>query len=107
MTIGQNPGRKSNETIPFTPEGQKIKDKTARLRSGLPQQWGKIFFRIQAQGNYLKGKYPDFNRYELYHALVGSNLFADPGYSFYTQEDFPGDDSIEKFLNDLITEYLG
>lgn len=40
-------------------------------------------------------KYPNFDNYVLYHILIGSTVPND-----ITMEDFPWDDSVEKFLKD-------
>ncbi|MCX6703143.1 MAG: hypothetical protein NTV02_00425 [Candidatus Zambryskibacteria bacterium] len=44
----------------------------------------------------LSKKYPGFNTIALYHLLIDSN----PVEGSITEFDFPGDDSIEKFLRD-------
>jgi len=48
----------------------------------------------------LKDKYPDAYRYSMFHILGGSTMAAPA-----LHEDFPGDDSVEKFLNDLVKRY--
>ena len=40
--------------------------------------------------------YLDYQKYEMYHLLVGSGLIGTPEYF-----DFPGNDSIEKFIRSL------
>lgn len=47
----------------------------------------------------LKEKYPDFQRWRVYHALIGST----PGTSNLIEGDFPGEDSVVNFLESLIT----
>ena len=42
-------------------------------------------------------KYPDYEKYVVYHVLVGSTL---PDGVTIIEDDFPGDDSVEKFLKD-------
>jgi len=42
----------------------------------------------------LKKKYPDYFDYRLYHVLIGSTPWAP-----CLKIDFPGDDSVEKFIN--------
>ncbi|MCX6701674.1 MAG: hypothetical protein NTX96_00570 [Candidatus Zambryskibacteria bacterium] len=44
----------------------------------------------------LRKKYPDWQNYRVYHLLVGSDLLEPTKYF-----DFPGDDSIEKFIRSL------
>ncbi|KND52131.1 MAG: hypothetical protein AB198_02395 [Parcubacteria bacterium C7867-003] len=45
--------------------------------------------------NKLKEKYPDHLDYELFHFLVGSTIRPETPPKYF---DFPGEDSIEKFL---------
>jgi hypothetical protein len=45
----------------------------------------------------IKDKYPDYRNYELYHLLVGSTPSI-PCEKF----DFPGDDSIERFIRSFL-----
>lgn len=48
--------------------------------------------------DYLKKKYPDARGHRLFHLISGSTLK-----DFYGELDFPGGDSVEKFIR---TEYL-
>lgn len=54
------------------------------------------FIKMNDFGSYLDKKYPNARDYELWHVLVGSGI--SPRKNF----DFPGEDSVEKFLNDLL-----
>ena len=47
--------------------------------------------------DYLKKKYPDAREHRLFHLISGSTLL-----DFYGVLDFPGEDSVENFIN---TEY--
>jgi len=47
----------------------------------------------------LKKKYSDYEKYRLYHLLIGSTPWED-----CPKFDFPGEDSIEKLINSLETE---
>jgi hypothetical protein len=49
--------------------------------------------------NHLRKKYPDYQKYRLYHLIASSTLFEECPYF-----DFPDDDSIEKFLHDKYQE---
>lgn len=40
-------------------------------------------------------KYPNYDKYVVYHVLIGSTL---PDGVTIIEDDFPGDDSVEKFL---------
>jgi len=46
----------------------------------------------------LKEKYPDHTNYRLYHLLDSSSLGPDSIVKKCSKFDFPGDDSVEKFL---------
>ena len=52
--------------------------------------------QIIAFANKLKTKYSNYGDYLLYHVLVGSTLKPKPFF------DFPGEDSVEKFLEVLL-----
>ena len=57
-------------------------------------------FHLQVEkSNELKKKYPDFVDYVAYHVLVGSTPTI-----FAKYFDFSGDDSVEKFFRDKISE---
>lgn len=45
----------------------------------------------------LKARYPDFLDYDMFHFLAGSTPMPD---RMPTKIDFPGEDSVEKFLRD-------
>lgn len=49
----------------------------------------------------LRGKYKDIEDYELYHLMIASTLDERP-----PKFDFPGEDSIETFLNVLYAKML-
>jgi hypothetical protein len=54
----------------------------------------------------LKKKYgnPGVEKYAMWHALAGSSI--DPKReALISNDDFPGDDSVEKFVNDLVNRY--
>jgi len=48
--------------------------------------------------NKLKAKYKDYQDYVFYHMLIGSSVSDNHKLS---KVDFPGDDSIEKFIDSL------
>src|SRR5689334_10229432 len=50
----------------------------------------------------LRAKYSNFHRYHLFHMLMGSTI--EPKYDI--EEDFPGEDSVEKFLHYLYEKYV-
>lgn len=52
----------------------------------------------------MKAKYPDtFRKVRAYHALVGSSI---PGGKTDLQDDFPGEDSVLVFLDQLREKHL-
>ncbi len=57
-----------------------------------PEKYEKIVEFAQV----LRGKYEDFQDYLLYHVLIGSTPFHE-----LPKVDFPGDDSVEKFIDSL------
>ena len=57
---------------------------------------------VEERVNYLKSKYADYNKRAVFHHLIGSTLT--PGRT-YIEEDFPGDDSVERFVNYLAGKY--
>ncbi len=50
----------------------------------------------------LESKYPNAVRYGMFHIMGGSTI---PENLPALYDDFPGDDSVEKFLNDLAKKY--
>ena len=54
--------------------------------------------------DYLLAKYPNAQEYLIYHALLGSSPKPSRQAQLIT-EDFPGDDSVEKFINYLADKY--
>ena len=55
--------------------------------------------RYVAFAEHLKETYPDAAHYRAYHALIGSTLR--PEETGIIETDFPGDDSVVKFLESL------
>ena len=51
---------------------------------------------------YLRRKYADAEKYAMFHVLGGSSIDPKIG---VTNEDFPGDDSVEGFLEKLAEKY--
>jgi len=64
---------------------------------------GKLEGKIVLFNAKLRGKY-NVMQYAMMHAFMGSGI--DPNRELeILYDDFPGDDSVEKFINDLIEEY--
>ena len=51
--------------------------------------------KVLEKSKELKQRYSNYSDYELYHLLIGSQIKS------YKEFDFPGDDSVEKFLRSL------
>jgi hypothetical protein len=96
-----------DESFKQTPDrNQEVKNKIINLYKTLPKEKiREVYDAIAAHGNKIRSKYPECQRYEIFHALAGSTMdsTAKPGY--YIKEDFPGEDSIEEFVNNLVTKY--
>lgn len=55
-----------------------------------------------ARAEYLREKYPDYESCAFYHILIGSTINED--IVKITYEDFPGKDSVELFIDNLINQ---
>jgi hypothetical protein len=89
------------ENIP-TPES--AADRVRALRERMrqhPQRKRIMFEAIPAFTARLKEKYPDYQRYHVYHALSGSTVDAE---NAPIEEDFPGEDSAEAFLESQLSQ---
>jgi hypothetical protein len=97
------PGNNEPFIIPFSEKTQQIASKLKKLQIEVSNEEGdkeeKLFNKIFDFASALRKKYPDAQKYELYHALIGSGVPEK-----LDKIDFPGDDSIENFINDLILE---
>lgn len=60
--------------------------------------------KIVAFDKHLKTVYPNATQFNVLHALIGSTPNKDDPAMIF--EDFPGEDSIEKFVNAIEAEYL-
>lgn len=56
---------------------------------------------ILAQAQFLRQKYPDYEAYRMYHLLIQSS----PHEERLKFLDFPGEDSVVKYLESLAKEY--
>jgi hypothetical protein len=87
-----------NNEANFLPEEQQAKQTEAFLakRAELYKKEGYVTFLdfIEKKGNELRQKYSNANKYRTFHLLIGST----PAPGECTEFDFPGDDSLEKFL---------
>jgi hypothetical protein len=62
---------------------------------------------VVVRSDYLIKKYPNAKQYAVYHDLVSSSIGPDPEakYPGIIYTDFLEDDSIEKFVEDLLKKY--
>ena len=59
---------------------------------------------VQSRVEYLRGKYSNHINYKILHVLSGSGIHD--LHSGVIEDDFPGDDSVEKFVDDLAKKYI-
>ncbi|MEK7500569.1 MAG: hypothetical protein AAB642_00380 [Patescibacteria group bacterium] len=68
-------------------------DRLEKIRSELYRRNALGFHEVMVdKAEELQSKYPDYREYRLYHLLISSTVGECPKY------DFPGEDSIELFL---------
>ena len=88
------------------PENLSQKENEEVLRS-LKEKWSALskiedilsfHDRVFGKAKELRDKYPDYEDYKLYHLLIGSTVYD------RSKFDFPGEDSIIKFLEDKISD---
>lgn len=78
-------------------------EKIAEIKTKLDAAFDKdedianIFQKTSNFARELQKKYPDFRNYRLYHLLILSSV----GEGDCDKFDFPGDDSVEKFIDEL------
>jgi len=99
MTIEDEP-----KPVSYAERNQKIKNILSDLsRLASFEDLVKSQEEIKSFYDRLKVKYPDFNSHRILHVLIGS---MGPSNSKITEDDFPGDDSVENFVNDLARKYI-
>jgi len=54
------------------------------------------------KGQKLRDKYPNYRRYSMYHSLAQSSI--DDGMEKIEMDDFPGEDSVETFIDNLTAQ---
>lgn len=74
---------------------EEVRSRRAAAYSG-PNKLEK-FDRLAEFGQYLQSKYPNPTQYALFHILTGSTLMREAPFF-----DFPGEDSIEKFIKEKL-----
>jgi len=89
--------------VSFLERDRKIKDARLALFENAPEKINKIWGEIAERIKYLKNKYDDYNDRAVFQALAGGSFSnTDPNIN---EEDFPGEDSVVKFVEDLEKEY--
>jgi hypothetical protein len=95
--------RQEGGVRPLFEKNQEIKNKFDRLLSSVSDE---IFLEIEKKtANFtskIEGEISDARAYRLFHFLIHSTPDIDIKYK---EDDFFGDLSIEKFVNDLVVEY--
>ena len=90
-----------SEQIPQTPES--VTAKVKRLRKEVINHIGMEHFYIELLppfADQLRQNHPDCGKYRIYHDLVGGTPREGDG---IIEEDFPGEDSVVKFLESLLS----
>lgn len=91
--------------MPFSPKNQAIQDKKTELFNLLPQEKiRELIKEINDRAVYLQDKYPDHRKREVFHIISGSGFRYDQPPDL-SQDDFPGDDSVELFVDSLAAKY--
>ena len=84
---------------------EKVKRIIERLYKELPNEKAdQLYDKIRSRAAYLERKYPDYRMRKFFHALIFSGI--DPIDPRYIEDDFPGEDSIEAYVDGLLKEYL-
>ena len=94
------PAHMENIPHPFLPEKwTKLKERLALFASFLSHEKNlELHEKMLRKYIELKSKYPDAAKYQAYHALINSSAPEMP------YDDFPGEDSVEAFIDNLILE---
>lgn len=91
---------------PVSERDQRIKDSMANTRKAFADSKEKMYAfqdEIIKRYNYIKSRYPDYGKRIILHVLTGSGLSISE--TNVIEEDFPGEDSIEKFVDYLAKKY--
>lgn len=86
---------------------ESLADKINRLRQEVSSHEGKHFIMSEKFVSFvknLKKKYPDYAKWLAYHSLIQSGMFEDE--TGVIEEDFPGDDSVVKFLESFLKKQV-
>lgn len=101
--LPQPPSGQQEKSISPDERNQKIRDTLLKLTNLLGREYGHtVQPEIVQHSDYLKAKYPDCKRRSIYHAFIGSSIGKS---DLIIDEDFPGDDSVVKFVEYLVEKY--
>lgn len=103
-----NPEQPQLEHPEWEEHAEEISERVRMLRKRFPGTPGSEGFatreaiqqRIIEFARALQAKYPDYFNYRLYHAFIGG---TSP--EVCTNFDFPGEDSVELFVQKLVEEF--
>lgn len=97
-----NQNHAERKLVPFSEKHEVLRNKLKDFESLLSDEYfKKVNEDIYAFCKNLEEKYSDFSRHQIYHALIGSGMDS----SIDIVDDFPGEDSVEKFIENLVQKY--
>ncbi len=89
---------------PLYLKNKEIKEKIEHLYSSITKEKrGAFYSEIISYAKYLQSKYPDHRKWEVFHVISFSTITPEMGELI--KEDFPGEDSVEAFVNKLMSKY--
>lgn len=91
------------EKLDLKRESGKVQELKNRLNRIFPKNLQEVYGKTAVFGNSLRERYKDCQDYRLFHVIASSGV-PTPDY-IYPKFDFPGDDSVEKFIESLEAEY--
>lgn len=81
-----------------------MKERLGRLLESVPdEKLDELMEKTASFAAHLRSKYQDAGAYRSYHALAGSSI--DEDIVSIKEDDFPGEDSVEAFIQELEKEY--
>ena len=100
-----NPG--PDKSVLNSIRNQKIKDTMLNIDKSIVDLWDErenLSVEIESHANYLREKYPNIENYRVFHVFSGSTVRSK--HLNLIEDDLPGDDSIEKFVDYLANKYI-
>ena len=100
----QKPAREQGQVVPISERNKRIQAIIESFYETLGEEQLEQFLEeFTARVKYLRGKYPDHDQRTILHAVSFSGSYPSDGVTI--EDDFPGDDSVEKFVNHLAQKY--